>query len=152
VTRGARVAAQRSLKHLRRVVFRHRRASLHDQIRVVTITSGQSHLTTGSIAAAHMDGSVVFARLRQCAPHLIHASLAHPNPNLKRHLDIGSAVLHSSQQSVPILYNGPPLKLVPYFGGSRPHLIDLHGSFGPPESSTQTTSRSVQPFLQGSLV
>ena len=27
-----------------------------------------------------------------------------------------------------------------------------HGSLGPPESSTQTASRSVQPFLQGSLL
>jgi len=37
-------------------------------------------------------------------------------------------------------------------GGSGPHLI--HGSLGlrPPESSTQTASQSVQPFLQGSLV
>ena len=64
MTHGARVAAQRSLKHLRRVVFRHRRASLHDQIQVVAITSGQSQC---SIAAAHMDGSVVFTRMRQCA-------------------------------------------------------------------------------------
>ena len=28
----------------------------------------------------------------------------------------------------------------------------IRGSFGPPESSTQTASRSLQPFLQGSLV
>jgi len=28
----------------------------------------------------------------------------------------------------------------------------LHGSVGPPESSTQTASRSVQPFLQDSPV
>jgi len=34
--------------------------------------------------------------------------------------------------------------------GSGPHLI--HGSPGPPKSSTQTAARSVQPFLQGSLV
>jgi len=32
----------------------------------------------------------------------------------------------------------------------NPHLI--HGSLGPPESSTEAASRSVQPFLQGSLV
>jgi len=31
-----------------------------------------------------------------------------------------------------------------------PHLI--HGSPGPPKSSTQKAARSVQPFLQGSLV
>jgi len=35
-------------------------------------------------------------------------------------------------------------------GGSERHLI--HGPLGPPKSSTQTASRSIQPFLQGSLV
>jgi len=34
-----------------------------------------------------MDGSVVFARWCQCAPHLIHASLTHPSPNHKWHLN-----------------------------------------------------------------
>ena len=35
-------------------------------------------------------------------------------------------------------------------GGSRPHLT--YGSLGPPESTTQTASRSVHLFLQGSLL
>jgi len=35
-------------------------------------------------------------------------------------------------------------------GDLNPHLI--HGPLGPPKSSTQTASRLVQPFLQGSLV
>ena len=39
-------------------------------------------MTTGRIAAAH-----VRFRLRQYKPHLIHASLAHPSPQHKRHLD-----------------------------------------------------------------
>jgi len=39
----------------------------------------------------------------------------------------------------------PPSKLPLHMRGC------LHGSLGPPESSTQTTSRSVQPFLQGLL-
>jgi len=49
--------------------------------------------------------------------------------------------LHSSMQSVPILYNGPPLPLTtcralpPQNGLSGPYLI--HDSLGPPESSTQ---------------
>jgi len=45
-----------------------------------------------------------------------------------------------------------PSKIVPFHGGPGPHL--LHGSLGPPESSTQTASesQSVQPFMQGSLV
>jgi len=35
-------------------------------------------------------------------------------------------------------------------GDLNAHLI--HGSLDPPKSLTQTASRSVQPFLQGSLV
>jgi len=45
--------------------------------------------------------------------------------------------------------NFPP-KIVPFHGGFGPHLIC--GSLGLPESSIQTVSQSVQPFLQGSLV
>jgi len=54
------------------------------------------------------------------------------------------------RRCVPILYNGPlasPLKIAPSHGGSGPHLI--HGSLSPPEPTTQTASRSIQPFLQG---
>jgi len=56
-------------------------------------------------------------------------------------------------QSVPILYNGTPLspQNCPFpWGDLDPHLI--HGPLGPPESTSQTASRSVQPFFQGSLV
>jgi len=53
--------------------------------------------------------------------------------------------------SVPILYNGTPLfqKLPLPMGNLDPHLI--YGSLGQPEYLIQMTSRSVQPFLQGSL-
>jgi len=59
---------------------------------------------------------------------------------------------HSSPHIVPIHYNGPPhaLKIAHSHGDVDPHLI--HGTLSPLESSTQTASRSVQPFLQGSLV
>jgi len=33
----------------------------------------------------HSEGSIVFARLRQCAPHIIHPPLG-PSPQPKRHL------------------------------------------------------------------
>ena len=49
---------------------------------------------------------------------------------------------HRSPQSVPILYNGslfPSSKLPLPMEGSGPNLI--HGSLGPPKSSTQTASR-----------
>ena len=60
--------------------------------------------------------------------------------------------LHSSWQTVPILYNGRPFspKLPLPMGDLDPHL--LHGSLGLSESSTQTSSGSVQLFLQGSLL
>jgi len=35
----------------------------------------------------HMDGSLVFDRLRQCAPYLYVLPWAHPSPQPKRHLD-----------------------------------------------------------------
>jgi len=72
---------------------------------------------------------------------------AHPSPQPKRHLDRFSRFC-TVHHSVPILYNGLPLpsKLPLSTEGSRPHLI--HGSLGPPESSTQM----VEPLLQGSLL
>jgi len=51
--------------------------------------------------------------------------------------------LHRQPQSVPILYNGTPLP---------PQNCPFPWHLDPPESSMQTAPRSVQPFLQGSLV
>jgi len=56
----------------------------------------------------------------------------------------GSAVLHRWLQSVSILYNGSSVSL-----SKLP--LPMAGS-GPPESSTQPTTGSLRPFLQGSLV
>jgi len=44
-----------------------------------------------------MDGSILFARWRQCAPYVIHALFGFHNPN---GISIRSAILHSSQQNV----------------------------------------------------
>ena len=44
----------------------------------------------------------------------------------------------------------PPQYCPFQWGDLDPHLI--HGSLGPPKSSTQTAYRSVQPFLQGSTL
>jgi len=60
-----------------------------------------------------------------------------------------SSCLHSSRQRVVIFHSGvivPRFKIAPSIGDLNPHLI--HGSLGPPESSTQTASRSVQSFLR----
>jgi len=60
--------------------------------------------------------------------------------------------LHSLRQAVLILYNGRPStdhkKLHLPMGDLNAHLI--HGVLGPSESTAQTASRSVEPFLQGS--
>ena len=83
------------------------------------------------------DDSIVFTRLCQCALMGGHIGtiwwirLNHPS----------------------VLYNGMPLspsKLPLCMGNLDPHLT--HGFLGPPESSIQMASRSVQPFLQGLLV
>jgi len=110
---------------------------------------------TQQVAASprHMDGSIVFARLRQCAPPLKTCFLGPPESKFQTASRLVQLFfLYSSRHRVAILDNGPPfspLKLPLPTGRSGPHLI--HGSFGPPESSTQTASRSIQPFLHSSL-
>jgi len=87
--------------------------------------------------------------------HLTHDSLGNPwevGPIRARNQNsnsTSSAVLHIWPQSAPILYNGTPL---PNSKCSFPWGIwslDTHviyGSLGPSDSSTDTASRSVQPF------
>jgi len=70
------------------------------------------------------------------------------NPN---DMSIGLAVFAQMiADYCPYTLNVFPSKLPPCHGGSGPHVI--HGSLGLPESSTQTATRSLQPFLQGWLV
>ena len=153
-----------------------------------------------------MDDAMVLARWRQYARHLNMFSWAHPSPQPKRIL-ISSAIFAqltavSSGMAGHVLspknytftqgQSGPlsnmwflcqpesksqttshsvqpfctahgrdlwyftmgrrflQLKLSIPIGDLDPNLI--HGSLGPPESSTHTASQSVEPFLQGSLV
>ena len=107
-------------------------------------------------------GSVAFARWRQSELRIAHIGaswrirlnlcfLRHTRVHNQNGKSIGSAaLLHSSRQKVPIFYNGRcfPQRLPPPVGAMDPHLI--HGCLVAPESSTQTTSRSVQPFLHSS--
>jgi len=94
-----------------------------------------------------MDGLMVFDRRRQCAPHLIVFSWTHSSPNPKRHLDRFSrfCTAHTAA-SLCFTMSRRPLKIAPFHRGVGPHL--MHDSLGPPKYSTQTVSRSVQPFLQ----
>jgi len=80
-------------------------------------------------------------------------SQAHQSPHPKSHLDRFSHFCIAHDKESLILYNGSslsPWKLPFYMRGSgpppQPRLI--HGSLGPPESSTQSASQSVQQFLQ----
>jgi len=82
----------------------------------------------------HMDGSIILARLCQCAPHLMHASLGQSESTTQMTYRLIEPFLHR----VPILYNGlplPPLKIAPSNGRSGPHLI--HGSLGPHKCISQ---------------
>jgi len=77
---------------------------------------------------------------------------ARPSPQPKWHLDQFSFFTQMTTKCPYTLqWNAPfPLKIACSHGDLDPHL--KHGSVGPPESLTQLASRSVQPFLQGSLV
>jgi len=108
------------------------------------ITSGQSNLTTGRIAAAHGR----FVGIRQVAlvwPLLYTLPWAHPSRNTKWHLDQFSRICTANGR-VAIFYNGPPpLKIAHSRGDLDPPTI-LHDSLGQSEPTTQAASRLVQPF------
>ena len=53
----------------------------------------------------YTDGSVVFTRWRQCAPRLIHGSLDPPDSASQTASRSVQPFLHSSRQTVPILYS-----------------------------------------------
>jgi len=98
----------------------------------------------------HMDGSVVFASWRLCARQIMHGSLGPSEPTTQTASRSVDKFLHSLPQSVPILDNGPtfppPSKLFIPMGDLDAHPI--HGCLGPPKSTTQTASRSVQHFCR----
>jgi len=70
----------------------------------------------------------------------------YPSPQPKRHLDPFSHFCRARGKESLCFTTGrhSPLKIARCYDGSERHLI--HGSLGPRESSTQTTSRSFQPF------
>ena len=78
---------------------------------------------------------------------------AHPTPQPKRY-PYRFSRLCTDDRRVSLYFTTGRLFFPQNFplpiGGLDPHLI--HGFPGPPKSSTQTASRSVQPFLRGSPV
>jgi len=74
----------------------------------------------------HMDGSIVFARWRQYAPHLTYAYLDPPWANIPNSISISSAVF--AQLTAEVLYTlqwaaHSPLKIAILHGGSDSSLI-----------------------------
>jgi len=111
-----------------------------------------------------MDGTIVFARWRQCVLPWGHISATWwirlnlcflwpsrvHNPNGK---STGSEVFAQHMEESPYILQWVPLSLqnCPFpWGDLDPHLTC--NSLGLSEPTTQTASQSVQPFLQGSLV
>ena len=94
----------------------------------------------------HIDGAVVFARLRQCAHHQTHASLGPPESSTHMACQLVQPFLHNSWQSVVGLGHVLPLKNCPFaWNDLDPRLI--RGSLGLSDSKSETVSRSVQLFF-----
>jgi len=74
---------------------------------------------------------------------------AHPSPQPEWHLDRFGR-LCTDDRGVSLYFTLPPQNCPFPWVHLHPYLI--HGSLAPPESPTQTASRSVQPFLHSSLV
>jgi len=86
-------------------------------------------------------------------PHPIVIPWANPSPQPKWHLNRFSCFCtpHRGVSLCALQWAAPlPVKIPPPVVDLDPHLI--HGSSGPLESSTQTASRSLELFLQGSLL
>jgi len=84
----------------------------------------------------HTDGSLVFIRWRQCAPHLMHASFGPPASTSKVASRSVQLFLHRSLHGVPILYDGSPLfhvRIATLHGDLDLHLI--RDSLGRPDST-----------------
>jgi len=109
-----------------------------------TTTSGQ-RIWHKAALPSHMDSSVIFTSWCQ------HLPWAHPSPHTKRHLNRFSHFCRAHSWGSLCFTMSWPLShsKLPYCTGDQDrHLI--YGSLGPFEYKTQTTSRLVQPFLQGS--
>ena len=100
----------------------------------------------------HTGGSMVFASWRQCAPHPTHASLGPSESTSQTAPRSVQPFLHSSRRRDHTRTlqwaTAFPSKLLIRTGNLDPPSNTCF--LGPLESTTQTASRSVQPFLQGS--
>jgi len=84
-----------------------------------------------------------------CIPIYCTIPWAQSSLKPKRHLDRFNRFCTSHCRVSPYFTMSCPFpsKLPISMEGSRPHL--MHGSLGPPDSTTRTASKTVHPFLQG---
>ena len=106
----------------------------------VTTTRGQGILTRGRIAAGFFTGTILCDTRLLLRPAIWNAGRQHAGKSRcwghwEQCLAVSRKIQKSSSSKVPL-----PVR------HEYPHLT--HGFLGPPESSTQTASRLVQPFLQ----
>jgi len=94
-------------------------------------TSGQSNLTKKVSPQPHMVSSVVFARWRQCAPPVIHASVdPPPRVHIQNGIWISSAIFPQFTAHIPYTlpwaahFSSP--QTVHFAWGIWTHLITLH--------------------------
>jgi len=89
----------------------------------------------------HTDGSVVFARWRQCAPNLTFGSLVPPDPRAERCLDRFSrfCTVHRTESLYFTMGHPlPPQSCSFAWGSGPPSNIGPHGSLNTPESAVFT--------------
>jgi len=86
-------------------------------------------------------------------PHLIHDSLGQPESSTQT-ASRSVQPFCTDDRRVSLFFTigppSPPQNCLFPSGDLNPYLI--HGPLGPPKFATQMASRSVQPFLHGSLV
>ena len=85
-----------------------------------------------------------------CEPNLACGSLGPPDPKSQTASRSGQPFMHSSRQTVRILYNCPlPPENCPFLWTIWTPIYLVHCFLRPPESTTKTAPRSVQPFFAG---
>jgi len=111
----------------------------------LTLTRGQLlKVNKNAASPPHMDGSVVFTKLRQCAPHTCF--LGPTSLSISNDISIGSGVFAQLTADNPCTLQWAaisPLKFPVRVGNLDP---PPNASLGTPEPITQTASRLVESF------
>jgi len=113
--------------------------------------SGSSVIWHKAALIPHTDGWIVFAWWRHCAALSNNVLLDTPSAGIPNWIATDSVVSAQLMEESPCTLSAvflPPQKLPMCIGESWPPFNTWF--LGPPESTSQMTFRSVQPFLQGS--